>query len=784
MSALLDTHWLLQSAPRTKRGPIALPTASYQDEPGNRERISAEKEAAAVTSPMDSSYGGLQIPHDLFDVKGLGIVDKMMSDETVGAFIQMKKSAALSVDPYIEPAMADDPRQVEIADQTWEAIDNVNGSLIEAMEDMYSAIEYGYSVTNVVLTYMEHGNWSGKVGLKYLKTKPPESVRFDTDEYLNIKDDGILFTSGFGDIERLPREEFAIYTYRKRFSNPYGYGDCIRAYDRWNSKTWINKFWDIYLERTATGTLIAKYKHDNRPPKSEHDVVQKFLQNKQVRSAIKISDLWELEQLETTGRGSDVFENSINHRNTVIARSLLLPDLLGFSEKSGGAYALGKKHFDVFLWILLRLHKDISEVMEEQVIRRLVDLNWGKQPSYPKFRFKSLTDDQKILWLTNVFTGIEKGAITPDLEIENAIRRQLDIAEKEEQEQDRGGGSAPAPKPEPGGDDSDAGDGAFSFQLTASTIKPRREPTKYERKVDVDGIANFMNEMHDGFAEIWTDLFGVWQKSTIEFLRKKKIVALRDTKAVSDLKIPRIVDMRNSLAVYSVASVYYGALQAQREIDLARKQKYERAEHFRIALDQMKLDEVEASFIQRGLVLSTLIKAAAAEAKRESFFITGVESEKVLNQARMIIFRGIRRGDQVWVEGELRKLFDGYLSTGELTDRALGQAWRIETIARNNFATAFNQGRRAYLRDPDVDDYVEAYQWSSILDDGTTEYCMKMDGRILRKSELDSIGWPPAHHGCRSFPTPIVKGEEFKFDSVPAGISRGEGFAICCEAAA
>jgi hypothetical protein len=278
------------------------------------QRISDSREAAAVVTPIDKMPGyGLENPHALFDKKTLYVVDEMMRDEACGTFVEMKKAAALSVDWRITPAVSDDNKQVEIAECTQIGFDVIEGSMMEAMYDMFSAIEYGYSASNVVLQLMEQGEYKGKIGLKYIKTKPPHNIRFDTDKYLNILDDGVLYVDeqSAEPVERLRKEEFAIYTYRRRFNDPYGYGDCIRAFDRWNSKKWINKFWDIWLERHATGTIVAKYNSETNPTAQEHDVVSKFLNDKQVRSGIKISDLWELEMHEASAQNSTVFADAV-----------------------------------------------------------------------------------------------------------------------------------------------------------------------------------------------------------------------------------------------------------------------------------------------------------------------------------------------------------------------------------------------------------------------------------------------------------------------------------------
>ena len=80
------------------------------------------------------------------------------------------------------------------------------------------------------------------------------------------------------------------------------------------------------------------------------------------------------------------------------------------------------------------LRRDVSEtIMQEQVIKQLVDLNYSNVETYPTFQFEPLSDEQKQQYLTQVITAVEKGVITHDIEIENRVREMLDLSPKEEE---------------------------------------------------------------------------------------------------------------------------------------------------------------------------------------------------------------------------------------------------------------------------------------------------------------------------------------------------------------
>lgn len=734
------------------------------------------KESAATVEKMTVTEN----PHELFDRKGLGIVDTMMCDEHVGTYVVMKRTFALASGAKFEPA-SDEPQHVEHADFLNHDIERMDGRLHNKLEQMLTAIEYGYSVTNRVRYLLPDGPFAGKIGVRALKTKPPHNFCFDTDGFGNLKPNGILFTNPTDyQVEHLPASEFIIYTYKSPFGSLYGFSDLLRAYDRWNSKRWVDKFDDVYLERFATGVIKMQYPSPliRIPTTDEFDTAMKLGDNKSIRASIIMPDDWTIDLHEPTGQGSDTFEKAIDRRGIAIARAILIPDLLGFSRAPAGTQALGVKHFDLFVdGILGSLRGDVKEeIMEEGYAKPQIDLNYGPQEMYPKFVFDPLTFEQIVRFLGMIYSGIDKGAITPDLDIQNKVRRVLEIAEKEKEDETKAGGSPPgrqAPAPPTDDDDDDTEPPAFALQ----PAEAQRELTVFELKVDIPGIAATVNQLHDQLISSWSDTFLLARRSLISFLRRNNVVSEGNMQLLSDIKFPHKRDLTDSLQGFMVSSVYEGALQGQREINRARSGNFEMpADKF---LSPAQFDEIEGIFRARGLNVTPAIKEASALAKRQAFFITDVETEKVLAKAKAIVNGGIRRADQNWTERELKRLFAGYTESVEIS--GLATAARVEVIARNNFTTAFNDGRRAWFEDPDVEDFVVAYQWSSVLDDATTVHCNVMDQRVLSKEDLNDHGWPPAHHNCRAIIVPVTEAEQtedrpLKLQDIPKRAVRGVGF--------
>ena len=776
----------------------------------------------AVTIGKAEQIGlGIENPDPVVAKATISIYGDMRRDDALGAFLNMKKTAALSTPPKFVAA-SDDAAHIEQRDFIDHTVERMRGSFSTKLKGMLTAIDYGFSLTNRVVTILDDGPFKGKIGLRFLKTKPPSAIKFETDDFQNIIDKGIVYDTPDGDTQHLPINAFIHYPYNAEFENPYGYSDCQRCFPKWNAKRFTERGMTIYLERFAGGILDITHKAGEGTTE-DHALMDKLIKNIQFRSGVKHSDIWTVAMTEPAGRGADIFERAIAMFNIGMARAVLTPDLLGFSEKPSGSYALGKTHLDVYLWVLQEIQRDLSEpVVGEQIIKPLIDLNYPNVDKYPMMVFDPLSDSKRFELAEKLFTAIEKGVFTdvvPD-DIENFVRELFRMEAKKENDEQRAGGSAP-PKPdpdkkpdtdpnaEPGRDPKkkeiprESDDDTKEFATKAidrirAGLQPARvlrKLTTYERKVDFETIADVTNNANDQLIASWSEMFRVQNRKIKDWIVTKNIIPERNDIAVDALKLSRMMDMKKAMARFLLSGMYFGALNAQNEVVRGAGgeltfQSSRGPEHdftvtapamgqhnFAVDLTTLPLDAIEQSFIDKGLVVSAAIKESAREIKRQSFFITGVQSEKILAESKQVIYTGIRRGDLQFTLNGLDELFNGYIQTGQITDGVLGQTYRIEAIARTNFNTAFNEGRKRKFDDPDVRDWIVAMQWSAVLDSGTTVYCSAMDGKKFTVEQFNAIGYPPAHYMCRSLGVPIIKGEQYSIDAIPAGVARGKGFA-------
>ncbi|HKZ42207.1 MAG TPA: minor capsid protein, partial [Candidatus Hodarchaeales archaeon] len=208
-----------------------------------------------------------------------------------------------------------------------------------------------------------------------------------------------------------------------------------------------------------------------------------------------------------------------------------------------------------------------------------------------------------------------------------------------------------------------------------------------------------------------------------------RIIEGKKIDKVNDLKLKFLKDMEMAWRAILRDVFAAGGKSAQAEVKEARQE-----------VKMQELDTVqlfEDSINQRG------------------FFITGVERDRILKEARMIILSGIDRGYSV--KETIKQLDELFLDDYDF------DSGRLETIVRTNVNKAFNFGRRTIFEDPELEGYVVAYAYSSIIDSRTTPVCEALDGHVWRVGDeyLDLVQ-PPRHFQCRSLLIPIVQGEDYE----------------------
>ena len=121
-------------------------------------------------------------PDTLIGRKGMQIYDTMRIDDMVKSSLSLKKFATLAPNFRIVPASGDRIDE-EIADFVNYCIENMKGSMNDSLFQIMSALDYGFSITEINYELFENGKYPNKIGLKNLKTKRPHNYSFLVDRF-------------------------------------------------------------------------------------------------------------------------------------------------------------------------------------------------------------------------------------------------------------------------------------------------------------------------------------------------------------------------------------------------------------------------------------------------------------------------------------------------------------------------------------------------------------------------------------------------------------------------
>jgi SPP1 gp7 family putative phage head morphogenesis protein len=719
-------------------------------------------------------------PDELIDVKGWDYLKEMAADDTIHSCLEIKKTGRLSTEWDIE-AVSESPEDKKTAAFIKYNFTRMDGTFIEKIKDMLSAIEFGHSMSEKNLQQYPDGEWKNYIGLKSIKTRDPKHIGYKIDKHGNIED--VIqkkdYITGLKKDIHIPRDKCIIYTPNASFANPYGEPELKYVFKPYLAKKWVVRFWNIALERFGAGITIGTYDDGMAGQKT---YLENVLKNLQAKTEIVKPRGIDIEMKNPMTGGKMAYEFALEKHETAIARALLIPDLLGFSKFTEGSFALGKKHFDVFLWVLKKLGRDIEEtIVDEQIIRPLIRINFGDNTLIPHFKFAPLLEEDKASLFEQIKNLTEARILNMTPEDEVYFRKVAHLpqrsiadikADKEEKERkaeeirQQMQKNQEEKEKEEEEKNKDEEDNKFAEALS----KSYRAYKAFKFKE----LGNFWDNVEDYAIVELRNICRKMKSSFMDGLERKGYLNVDNPISPSEvekLKLKYTGEFKKTLINAMTLGYLHSKAIAINEMREADK----------IIADIFKKDipipeygfnkfsfqdmEFEPEFnLKAEKAIAQLEKKVPVKTSeltfytRKAYTVTGIESERILGEAKNIIYKHLQTGDKRRTKEAFRKLWDKYEETGKLTDKGtLSTAHRLETIVRTNVSEAMNEGRRTMYEDPQIADEIVAYTVSAILDSNTTPYCESIDGQTFPKDEFE---FPPYHFQCRTVALPIYRGEE------------------------
>lgn len=328
-------------------------------------------------------------PDDLLSKRGPDVYEQMMTDAQVRSSINTKRFALLARPWRVFPAVCDTAHPgyaaaAEARDFVEDALRGLrgpDGSLREfrhTLFEMMSALYRGFSLAEMVWRVEEAGRWRGRHTLAAIKFKNPRQIGFDLDAYLNIR--AITSLTPEHGLATIPRAKCLLYIHNQRDELPYGDSDLRPVYKHWYSKSRIMEFWNLRLQRFGIPFAYASTGGGDAMGAHIREVLRELQQDS---SAVFPADV-QPKLLEASAAGADAFSSALEWHNQQIAIGILLQTLTSSEGLRGGSRALGIVHFEILLYALECVKQDIEAAVNAQVVRPLIDYNFG-HGLYPSF---------------------------------------------------------------------------------------------------------------------------------------------------------------------------------------------------------------------------------------------------------------------------------------------------------------------------------------------------------------------------------------------------------------
>jgi SPP1 gp7 family putative phage head morphogenesis protein len=788
----------------------------------------AEAPSPEVAWSESTLYKGADFPKynpdDLIGRKGYAVYGKMMLDEQVKAVVRFKRDAITSRDwdfELIDSSLSED--EIKLRKEVFvKAVEKMEAPFSDALNGIMSAMYNGFSITEkrhkqIIV------DGKGWIGIKKLKLKPCDTFYFHSDEYGNIE----KVTQKYENREQeIDIEKFIHFVQNPDYDEHYGRSELRECYRAWFSKDMIIKFQNIHLERFAAGFVWAEMLNGKSlvSGSTEFETLKSVMQNLQATSSIIMPKDVKL-NIEHPA-STDAFERAVSQHDKSIAKALLVPNLMGISEQgSTGSYSQSQTQMEAFIWTLDADATRLEAVLNTQLFKEIGDKNFGDD-IYPQFKFKPVSDSRKLeivkIWTQLVTAGAVQSTDADEAHLRTALEiPQKPIVEGEDPAVVLNGAQLQSLVSIV----SQVGAGTLSAEsakalivavfpvtsdqaaaiIDSAKIEQPKEPAGEIDKLPIDGEEGKPKDRPKDQPKEET-IIGKMGISVSAFSKAMKrcdftVIESKAENAVTDNAYEIAVLNSEAVARLVALAEELKLGTAEGNPDDIRKIVYTPAEVSKIksAANKALTDawtigeshgkkEIAKAGSSMGRTFATndlaLQDLASKYLKSRAYTLAGDISNATQKKIQSILSEGIKVSKTP--EEVKREIYKALEADGMLTEEAVVDALgastvkqanaRIETAIRTTSFEAVNEARYNFFSDPALNGFVEALEYSAILDDRTTEICSQLDGETYGiDSEVWSTFRPPNHFNCRSLLIPITINDTWT-ESDPPTINPQKGF--------
>ena len=365
--------------------------------------LSPKQMTQQISRPKTSLTGTDEMFHLQYNDDSLGYeeYDKMLRDPQIKSGFELLRMFLLSR-KIVVTAASEEEQDVEIAQKLEDMLKDMKYPMRKVRNDMYSALIYGYSVSEIVW-----GMQDGEEQIQIERIRPiPISTLENCFRYDEMGDlDEIVQTV---DDEEIPidADKCLVYTYDEQFGDRKGTSILDAVYDNWYQKQKILQWYNVFLQKHEGPTLAGFI--DN--PQFKDEFRQQLDEIREGRTNITAGTADRIEVIESAHRGEG-FKEAINYHDVMIYRKMNIGTMIMGQENGSGAYAQSQTQFDTLSIFLDGIHEDIAAELQAKIIE-LVNMNWNVE-DYPVIGFETFEEKDLLGLLTALEPLIRDMAIDP-----------------------------------------------------------------------------------------------------------------------------------------------------------------------------------------------------------------------------------------------------------------------------------------------------------------------------------------------------------------------------------
>lgn len=393
---------------------------------------------------------------ELRGIRGVEAYQEMAdNDATVGAILFAMEMLMRQCEFHIQPA-GDTEKDKEAAEFVESCMDDMDRTWADTLSEILSFLTYGWSYHEIVYkrrigktkSPVTNSKYSdGLIGWRGLPIRSQDTLygwvyKDDSDELLALDQ----VPPPYFEHCIIPVEKALHFRTRSRKDNPEGRSILRTAYRAYYFKKRMEEIEGYGMERDLAGFPVL-YAPPDLPVWDENDpeMVQTLARAEHIVSSIRRDareglvlpggeNGWKIELISSGSRRQFDTNAIIDRYDKRIATSVLA-DFVMLGQQQVGSFALADNKTKIFAMAIGTYLDTICEVFNNQGIPRLIDINgdhFKGITDYPYMEHGDIEDKDVAMFADYVTKMIGAGALIPDEQLEEEIRRVGGLPEKVE----------------------------------------------------------------------------------------------------------------------------------------------------------------------------------------------------------------------------------------------------------------------------------------------------------------------------------------------------------------